>query len=334
MRFLHPYYLLALLIIPGMIYWYKSRRRKRAFLRYSDLSLIKKIRPSSSLKYRHLPFILKIIAIGLLIMALARPQSGKSNHEINTEGLNIMLTLDISGSMRAEDFKPNNRLFVAKQVVADFIKGRESDQIGLVVFAGRSYTQCPLTIDYSLLLNFLETIEIGMIEDGTAIGMALANSVNRLKDIEAREKLIILLTDGQNNRGEIDPVTAAKLAQSMGIRVYTIGVGKEGGAPIPTHDPFFGKVYARGPDGRLLLTQMDEGPLREIARITKGQYFRATDPDSLKKIYKQIDQMEKTKIEVKHYMEYTELFYYFLIPGFILLLLSTLLGNTRLRTLP
>jgi Ca-activated chloride channel family protein len=285
-----------------------------------------------------------------------------------------MLAIDVSGSMQAEDFKPNNRLYVAKQVVADFIKGREFvqgsenrlDQIGMVVFAGRSFTQCPLTSDYGILLALLENIQIGMMEDGTAIGMALANCVNRLienppnplykrgdkeagndrsqesgarsqnegHEARAKSKIVILLTDGQNNKGEIDPVTAARLAQSLGIKVYTVGVGREGGAPIPIQDPFFGKVYARGPDGRLILTQMDEETLKEIAQITGGDYFRAVDKDSLKEIYQKIDKLEKTKIKIKHFMEYTELFHYFAAATFILLTLSILLENTRFRTVP
>ncbi len=317
-----------------MIYRYKNKKRKRAVLRFSDIGVIKQIRPSRSLKYRHLVFLLKTVAITLMILALARPQSGEKNREISSEGINIMLALDISGSMRAEDFKPKNRLHAAKTVVADFVKGRESDQVGMVVFAGRSFTQCPLTIDYGILLSLLENIEIGMIEDGTAIGLALTNCLNRLKDVEGKSKIVILLTDGQNNKGEIDPITAAKLAKTLGIKVYTVGVGKKGGAPIPIQDPFFGKVYARGPDGRLLLTRMDEETLREIAKISDGQYFRATDPKSLKRIYEQIDRLEKTKIEIKQYMEYTELFQYFLITAVLLLLLSTFLENTKFRTIP
>jgi len=334
MRFLYGYQLLWLLVIPVMVFWYRNKKRKKAALRFSDISVLKQIRPSRSLKARHLVFVLKAAAIAFIILALARPQSGKKNRDIATKGIDIMLAIDVSGSMQAEDFKPNNRLYVAKQVVADFIKGRESDQIGMVIFAGRSFTQCPLTSDYGILLTFLENVQIGMVEDGTAIGMALANCVNRLKDSRAKSRVVILLTDGQNNRGEIDPLTAARIAQSFGIKVYTVGVGKEGGAPIPINDPFFGKIYARGPDGRLLLTQMDEETLREIARITGGRYFRAVDKDSLQKIYQQIDKLEKTKIEVKQYMEYTELFQYALVMALFLLTLSILLENTRFRILP
>ncbi|MEW5802392.1 MAG: VWA domain-containing protein [bacterium] len=334
MRFLYRYQLLWLLVIPVMVYWYRKKKGNPASLRFSDIRVLKQIRPSRSLRYRHLVFILKAAAIALVILALARPQSGKRNRDITTEGVDIMLAIDVSGSMQAEDFKPNNRLYVAKQVVADFIQQRVSDQIGMVVFAGRSFTQCPVTSDYGILLSFLENIQIGMVEDGTAIGMALATCVNRLKDAKAKSRIVILLTDGQNNKGEIDPVTAARIAQSLDIKVYTIGIGREGGAPIPVYDPIFGKRYLRGPDGRLALTQMDEETLRQIAEITKGQYFRAIDKDSLKKIYQKIDALEKTKIKVNQYMEYTELFQYFLAAAFVLLIMSVLFENTRFRTIP
>ena len=251
-----------------------------------------------------------------------------------TEGIDIILTIDISGSMQAEDFKPKNRLHVAKQVVSEFIRGRDSDRIGMVIFAGQAVTQCPLTSDYSVLLSLLENVQIGMLEDGTAIGMALATSVNRLKDMEAKSKVVILLTDGQNNRGEIDPLTAARIAQSLGIKVYTVGVGREGGAPIPVYDPIYGKRYLVGPDGQLILTQMDEETLKEIARLTGGKYFRAVDRDSLKKIYQQIDRLEKTKRKVKHYMEYRELFQYLVSAALFCMTASFLLENTRFRTIP
>ncbi|MGA1875871.1 MAG: vWA domain-containing protein [bacterium] len=334
MRFYYPYWLLLLLIVPFMVFWYRKKGKGRASLRFSNIETIKQIRPSRSLRYRHIIMVFKMTAIVLIILALARPQSGERNREITAEGIGIMLAMDVSGSMQAEDFKPNNRLYVAKRVVADFIKGREADQIGMVVFAGRSFTQCPLTLDYGILISLLDKVEIGMIEDGTAIGMALANCVNRLKDVQAKSKVIVLLTDGQNNKGEIDPLTAAKVAQAMKIKVYTVGVGKEGGAPIPVYDPFLGKVYARGPDGRLILTHMDEGTLKEIASITGGRYFRATDPDSLHEIYRQIDRLEKTKVEIKQYMEYSDLFQYLLIPAIFLLLLCILLENTRFMTVP
>ncbi|MEW6380522.1 MAG: VWA domain-containing protein [bacterium] len=334
MRFMYGYQLWWLLIIPVMVFWYLTRRRRKATLRFSDISLLKQIRPSRSLRYRHLVFILKATAAALIILALARPQAGKKNRDITTRGIDVMLTIDASGSMRAEDFKPNNRLHVAKQVVSEFIRGRDSDQIGMVVFAGQSITQCPLTSDYSVLLSLLENVQFDMLEDGTAIGMALANCVNRLKDTRAKSKIVILLTDGQNNRGEIDPITAARIAQSFGIKVYTVGVGREGGAPIPVYDPVYGKRYIIGPDGRPVLTQMDEKTLKEIAKITGGQYFRAIDRDSLKKIYQQIDRLEKTKREVKHYMEYRELFQYLIPIALLLFTISIILENTRFRTIP
>jgi len=334
MRFLYGYQLLWLLIIPLMVFFYRSKKRRKASLRFSDISLLKQIRPSRSLRWRHLVFILKAAAIALIIIALARPQWGKRNRDVITEGIDIILTIDISGSMQAEDFKPKNRLHVAKQVVSEFIRGRDSDRIGMVIFAGQAVTQCPLTSDYSVLLSLLENVQIGMLEDGTAIGMALATSVNRLKDMEAKSKVVILLTDGQNNRGEIDPLTAARIAQSLGIKVYTVGVGREGGAPIPVYDPIYGKRYLVGPDGQLILTQMDEETLKEIARLTGGKYFRAVDRDSLKKIYQQIDRLEKTKRKVKHYMEYRELFQYLVSAALFCMTASFLLENTRFRTIP
>lgn len=326
MRLLYGYQLLWLLILPVMVFWYRNKERRKASLRFSDISLLKQIRPSRTLRYRHLVFVLKATAMTLIILALARPQAGKKNRNITTRGIDIMLTIDTSGSMRAEDFKPNNRLHVAKQVVSEFIQGRDSDQIGMVVFAGQSITQCPLTSDYSVLLSLLDNVQFDMLEDGTAIGMALANCVNRLKDTRAKSKIVVLLTDGQNNRGEIDPITAARIAQSFGIKVYTIGVGREGGAPIPVYDPIYGKRYE--------LTQMDEKPLKEVAKITGGQYFRAVDGDSLKKIYQQIDRLEKTTREVKHYMEYRELFQYLIPIALILFIISIILENTRFRTIP
>jgi Ca-activated chloride channel family protein len=236
--------------------------------------------------------------------------------------------------MRAEDFKPQNRIDAAKQVIKKFIKGRKNDRLGLVVFASQSFTQCPLTLDYGALLNFLDQVHIGMIEDGTAIGMGLVNCVNRLKDSKAKSKVVILLTDGVNNRGKIDPITAARIAEAMDIKVYTIGVGKEGGAPIPIDHPIFGKIYARNPDGSLIMTQIDEETLKTIANITGGRYFRATNERKLAQIYEDIGKMEKTKIKVKEYMKYKELFGYFLFPATLLLLAEVVLSNTRFRKIP
>jgi Ca-activated chloride channel family protein len=236
--------------------------------------------------------------------------------------------MDVSGSMLAEDIKPN-RVTAAKEVAASFIRGRKNDRIGMVVFAGEAYTQCPLTLDYGILLNFMKDIQVGMIEDGTAIGMGLATAVNRLRHSEAKSKVIILLTDGRNNRGQIDPTTAAQLAKAMGVKIYAVGAGTtQETAPYPVEDPFYGKRYVP------IRVDIDVPMLRKVAEITGGQMFRATDRKSLETIYQEIDQMEKTEIKVKEYTRYTELFHYFLFIGLLLLAVECLLSNTRYRKLP
>ena len=303
-------------------------------MKYSDLNIIKKINLPPSVKYRHILIFLRVAAISLIIIAIARPQAGRKEQVVLTEGLDIILAMDISGSMAAEDFKPNNRLDAAKVAVENFIENRQFDRIGMVVFAGSSFTQCPLTLDYGLLINFLEELKIGIIEDGTAIGMGIATSLKRLEKTEAKSKIIILLTDGVNNKGEIDPVTAAKLAKTLKTKIYSIGMGKEGGAPIPIDHSVFGKVYARNPDGSLQLTKLDENTLKKIAEITGGKYFRATDEKVLTKVYDEISNMEKTEVEVKDYMHYTELMNYFLLLGLLILLVELLLANTRFQKLP
>ena len=251
------------------------------------------------------------------------PQSSTTS-----EGIDILLILDISGSMRAEDFKPDNRLHAAKAVIHDFLDDRKNDRIGLVVFAGESFTQCPLTLDYQILGKLLLSVEIGMLEDGTAIGDALANATNRLRYSTAKSKIAILLTDGENNAGTIDPLTAAQAAKALDIKVYTIGMGKEGGAFIPYHDPIFGLQYSPNK------TYVDEETLKQIAEITDGRYFRATDNQKLSEIYQEINQLETTKIEVTEYTRYKELAAYPLILATLLLMLEIILSNTRLRKIP
>jgi Ca-activated chloride channel family protein len=272
--------------------------------------------------------VLRIAAIFIFILALARPQAGQKEEEIITEGIDIMLTLDISGSMKAEDFAPQNRLGAAKDVLTEFIKSRRNDKIGLVVFSRYSFTQCPLTLDYGALLELLDKVDIGMIEDGTAIGTAITNAVNRLRNSEVKSRIAILLTDGVNNAGKIDPLTAAKAAKALGIRIYTVGAGKPGGAMYPIDDPIFGKRYVH------MDTEIDEGLLKNIAEETGGLYFRAKDKDGLREIYKTIGQLEKTKIETKEYANYTELAMFFMLPGFILLLVEIALANTLFRKIP
>jgi Ca-activated chloride channel family protein len=279
-------------------------------------------------RYRHCPMILRMVAIFIFVLALARPQAGQKEEEIITEGIDIMLTLDISGSMKAEDFAPQNRLGAAKDVLREFIKSRHSDRIGLVVFSRFSFTQCPLTLDYGTLLELLDKIDIGMIEDGTAIGTAITNAVNRLRDSNVKSKIIILLTDGVNNAGKIDPLTAAKAAKALGVKIYTIGAGKPGGAMYPMEDPIFGKRYVH------MDTEVDEVLLKNIADETGGLYFRAEDKEGLREIYKTIGRLEKTKIETKEYANYTELAVIFILPGFILLLLEIILANTIFIKIP
>lgn len=330
-RFVNPEYLFLLLLIPAMIYWYlKSQRSQKslATLRYSTLGIVKKVNPSAKRRLRHALFVMRALVVALLIIVIARPQSGQKESEVTTEGVDIILAMDISSSMLAEDFKPNNRLEAAKVVAANFIKGRRNDRIGLVVFSAESFTQCPLTLDYGIVLRFLQDVKTGMIEDGTAIGLAIGNCVNRLKDSKAKSKVVILLTDGRNNRGELDPVTAARVAKAFNVRIYTIGAGKRGEALYPVDDPIFGRRYVSVP------VQIDEELLQQIAKITGGQYFRATDSTSLEKIYAEIGEMEKTKIEVKEYTRYSELFLPWLVFAMILLLAEIVLANTVFRKIP
>ncbi len=323
-------YLLIFLPMLGYIvylFFYNKRFKYYATIKYPAVNRLKQIATTPRIKFRKYLVVLKIASLFFMILALARPQSGQKAEEIEARGIDIMLALDVSGSMQAEDFKPRNRLTVAKKVLADFIKGRKTDRIGLVVFAGESFTQCPLTLDYDIILEYLKQIDFGMIEDGTAIGMAIANCVNRLRYSKAKSKVIILLTDGENNAGAIDPITAAHAAEAMNIKIYTVGVGKIGGAPIPYYHPIFGKQYYRNPDGSLYLTKLDEQTLRKIAQITDGKYFRATDARSLEKIYKKIDALEKTKIKAKQYLQYTESFSPFLWIAIGMILCYIILDN-------
>jgi len=275
-----------------------------------------------------MPMMLRMLAIFIFIIAMARPQAGQKEEEIITEGIDIILTLDTSSSMKAEDFKPQNRLGAAKEVIEEFIKSRKNDRIGLVVFARYSFTQCPLTLDYGTLLDLTEKIDIGIIEDGTAIGMAIANSVNRIRDSQAKSKIIILLTDGINNAGKIDPFTAAKTAKALGIKIYAIGAGKPGVALYPVEDPIFGKRYMQ------METEIDEELLRQIADETGGMYFRAKDEKGLRDIYETIGKLEKARIETKEYADYTEIVGGFLLLGIIIFLVETVLTNTVFRKIP
>lgn len=325
--FAYPQILYLLLLLPLILFWYWKQNKKRSpAITYSNLELFEGLNKTLRERLRHLPFFLRLLSLSLLIIALARPQSFSSGENVYTEGIDVAMLLDISGSMLAEDFKPN-RLEAAKKVIDDFVSGRTTDKIGMVVFASESFTQCPLTIDYPVLRGLLKEIKSGMIEDGTAIGTAIANGVNRLKDSEAKSKIIILLTDGVNNSGEIDPITAAQIAQKFGIRIYTVGVGTEGEAPYPFQTPF-GKRYQMVP------VEIDEKVLKEVAQITDGSYFRATDNKKLEEIYNIIDTLEKTRIEVTSYRKAKELFYGWLASGLFFILLELILSRTYLRKLP
>ena len=327
-----PLILCLIIILVPLVLANYIFRKDRGILRFSSLNYFKRIEQGSSVKYRHILIALRVLIIILLVTALARPQSGKAHSKVTTEGIDIILALDVSGSMLAEDFhlknKRRNRLYVSKEVVKDFIEWRENDRIGMVVFAGQAYTQCPLTLDYDVLLQFLEKVEIGMVEDGTAIGSAIGVCVNRLKTSKAKSKVVILLTDGRNNAGGIDPLTAAELAKTFGTKIYTVGAGTKGLAPYPTKNLFGLKTY------RSIQIDIDEEGLTEIAKITGGKYFRATDTASLKEVYRQIDSLEKTKMEEAKYTEYSELFIYLLIPALGILLFEVVLANTRFRRIP
>ncbi len=326
--FLGLYILLPLLAL--YLLWQHKRAASPA-IRFAELEGVRQIPRTFAVKL--LPFlkVIRFIVIALLIFALARPQLSQSQERRISEGINIFLVLDVSDSMRAEDFNETNRLQTAKSVIRDFLRFRESDRIGLVVFSGESFTLCPLTLDYTVLAELLDDVEAemgGQLQDGTAIGDAIATTTRRLRTSDAKTKIVILLTDGENNAGTIDPGAAASLAQSLDIRVYTIGMGKEGGTRIPYEDTTFGKRYTD------VITYLDEGTLKKIANMTGARYFRATDLQSLKHVYAEIDKLEKTKFKVVNYTNQQELATYFLIPAALLFGLEILLSNTVLRKIP
>jgi Ca-activated chloride channel family protein len=325
--FANPEYLYLLILLPIIVTWYLLRQKRRiATLRMPTTQGFTGTRPSLRQRLRHLPLILRLLGIGLLIVALARPQSASSEKRVETEGIDISIALDISTSMLAEDFKPN-RIGAAKNTAIEFIKERKNDRIGLVVFAGESFTQCPLTTDHDVLINLFESIDSGMLQDGTAIGMGLATAVNRLKESKAKSKVVILLTDGVNNTGFVAPLTAAEIAETFDIRVYTIGVGSRGKAPYPFKTRF-------GTQYRNVKVEIDEEILRKIAETTDGKYFRATNNKALREIYEEIDRMEKTKIDVSYFTRHSEEFLPFAIAAVILLFLEILLRYTVFRSIP
>jgi Ca-activated chloride channel family protein len=301
-------------------------QRSDASLQISSHQKLAQFPKSLKVKLRHVPFIFRNLALVFIIIAIARPQASNSWRTENTEGIDIMMALDISGTMMAEDLKPN-RLEAAKSVASEFILSRPNDNIGLVIFSGESFTQCPLTSDHAVLVNLFKGVNYGLIEDGTAIGLGLANAVSRIKESKAKSKVIILLTDGSNNRGDIAPITAAEIAKTFGIRVYAIGVGSYGVVNIPVPTPM-GIQYQQ------MQSEFDEKSLQSIAGMTGGKYFRATDNSKLRRIYQEIDQLEKTKINVREYSKKNEQFFLFSLFAFIFLILEVLLRNTLLRRIP
>jgi len=327
MEFAQPQWLFLLILVPllGARSWWMAR--KSSGLRYSAVSNVQSGPRTIRNRVRALPAILRMTGLTLAVLAMARPQDQDVVQEQFAEGVDIVMVLDTSTSMRAEDFRPN-RFEAARAVGAEFISGRTSDRVGLVVFAAKAYTQAPLTLDYDFLLEMLDEVEVGVIEDGTAIGTALAMAVNRLKDTSAESKVIILLTDGQNNRGELSPETAAEVARTLDVRVYAIGVGAHGEAPFVVDHPFAGRQR------RMVPVEIDEEMLISIADMTGGQYFRATNNQALREIYDEIGELEKTKIEERIYTNYEEKYAGFLFPGIALILLDILLSTTILRRFP
>lgn len=328
-RFQDPWFLVFLLVIPLFLILNKSKRS--AAFRYSSIAVLKSINASGSKFLESIPLILRCLAIVLIVMALARPQEGRQSRERLSAGVDIILTLDTSGSMSALDFfkdeKRITRLAVVKNVVTEFVDNRESDRLGLVAFGAEAFTQCPLTLDHNILLSLLDKLTIGIAGDSTAIGSAVGIAVKRLKDLESKSKVIILLTDGKNNAGDMLPLQAAEIAKSFGIKIYTIGVGTRGKAPFLV-DTVFGKRYIYQE------VDIDEDTLKKMSELTRGKYFRATDMESLKNIYRQIDRLEKSEVKVIEHTDYNELFTLFLIPGLFLVLLEILATGTRLRRIP
>ncbi len=327
-RLADPY--LLLLLIPAVSIFFFSRETTGR-IRFSNIKILKEVVGNNTINPKLILKFIRFIVLVFLIFAISRPQSGRKFTEVTSEGIDIILTIDTSGSMMAQDFKIDGkqlqRLDIVKIVVTDFIDKRASDRMGLVVFGDEAYTQCPLTLDHGILMDFLDKIKIGMVGQSTAVGSAIGISVNRIKDLKSKSKIIILLTDGENTSGQINPLKAAEIAKTYGVKIYTIGVGSNGPAPFLV-ETIFGKRF------HYQDVKLDEKSLIEIARITDGKYYRAKNTGQLEKIYKDIDKLEKVEVKVKEYTEYNELFHYFLLMGLIVLLFELILANTKLRKIP
>lgn len=327
LSFAHPFFFGLLLLIPVMIWWQRRGNRKAdsPALRLTTLHSLHRVKPTTRVRLRPLLFVLRVIALIMLTISLARPQSSNVTESIDSEGIDIVISLDVSGSMLAQDFKPN-RIEAAKSIALSFIDQRPTDRIGFVIFAGESFTQCPLTIDHNVLKEQVSQVKSGVLVDGTSIGMGLATAVDRLRNSKAKSKVIILLTDGVNNTGLIDPNTALEIAKAYKVRVYTVGIGTEGQAPYPVQTPF-------GTQTQMMPVQIDEPLLKQIAGQTGGRYFRATGNSSMAAIYREIDKMEKTRIEISSYKHYAELFFPFACIALICLGLELVLRYTLFRSL-
>jgi Ca-activated chloride channel family protein len=329
LHFAVPWFLILLALLPLFIRRYVRRiRAGEGSMRFASTVALEGVRPPWTVRLRHLLFAANMLALALAIIAMARPQKGTEEEEVLTEGVDIIIALDASGSMAAEDFEPRNRLFVAKLVVEKFIEGLKHDRAGLVVFAGKAFMRCPLTLDYGVLLNVIGSVELGAIEDGTAIGSALASCLNRLRQSKAKSRVIILITDGVNNRGEIQPLDAAEISRTLDVKIYTVGIGRRGTARVPVQDPNYGKIYVD------MQVEIDEDLLTKIAEMTGGLYYRASDKPELEKVFQEIGRLEKTQILTKSYTHYDERFASFLMPALGLVLAASIAGYTRFAKLP
>jgi Ca-activated chloride channel family protein len=325
--FANPGYLILLGLIIPIIVWYVFKQKKSVpTIQISTLKGFGEKKISFRNILKHVLFAFRILSFSFLVLALARPQSTNSWQNVSTEGIDIIISLDISGSMLAQDFKPD-RLEASKSIASEFINSRPNDRMGLVVFSGKSFTQCPLTTDHAVLINLFKGIKFGLIDDGTAMGEGIATAVNRIKNSTAKSKTIILLTDGVNNAGSIAPITAAEIAKTYGIRIYTVGVGTLGQAPYPVQTPF-------GTQIQMMNVEIDEPVLKQIAKMTDGKYFRATNNEKLREIYKEIDKLEKTKIAVKEYRKHKEEFFPFVLIAVLFLFIELLLKFTFLKKIP